>query len=89
MHYVEIKKHPNATKGQALVEFALIIVVLLMVIFLIIEAARIMWAWGTVQNAAREGARYAITGRADRPDCATEFCQNFHFNVMICELLQL
>lgn len=46
MHYVEIKKHPNATKGQALVEFALIIVVLLMVIFLIIEAARIMWAWG-------------------------------------------
>ncbi len=76
---LKLKKHPNATKGQALVEFALIIVVLLMVIFLIIEAARIMWAWGTVQNAAREGARYAITGRADRPDCATEFLPKFSF----------
>ena len=51
-------------KGQALAEFALIIIVLLMLIFVIIETSRILWAWVTVQNAAREGARYAITGRA-------------------------
>lgn len=66
----KLRKQPNSSNGQALVEFALIAVVLFMVIFLIIEAARIMWAWGTVQNAARAGARYAITGQADRPECA-------------------
>jgi hypothetical protein len=66
----KLKRQPHASKGQALVEFALIAVVLLMIMFLIIEAARILWAWATVQNAAREGARYAITGRFDAPDCA-------------------
>ncbi|MEJ2750902.1 MAG: pilus assembly protein, partial [Anaerolineae bacterium] len=54
-------------QGQALLEFALIITVLLMMMFLIIESARILWAWNTVQNAAREGARYAITGQFDDP----------------------
>lgn len=53
-------------EGQALVEFALIIVVLLMLITVIIESSRILWAWVTVQNAAREGARYAITGRYEQ-----------------------
>lgn len=52
-------------KGQALAEFALILIVLLIVVFVIIEASRIMWAWVTVQNAARTGTRYAITGRDD------------------------
>lgn len=52
-------------KGQALAEFALIVIVLVMLIFVIIETSRILWAWVTVQNAAREGARYAITGRAN------------------------
>lgn len=64
----KLKKH-NRSTGQALVEFAIMAVVLLMIIFIIIEAARILWAWGTVQNAAREGARYAITGQYDWPDC--------------------
>ena len=70
-------KNPNRSKGQALVEFALIAVVLLMIIFLIVEAARIMWAWGTVQNAAREGARYAITGEFDRLECAVDSLPKF------------
>ena len=60
-------KQNRSARGQALVEFALIITVLLMMIFLIIESARILWAWNTVQNAAREGARYAITGQRDDP----------------------
>ena len=70
---IKIKQRFNDSPGQALVEFALIISVLLMMIFLIIESARILWAWNTVQNAAREGARYAITGQADQPDCAVDF----------------
>ncbi len=67
-------KH-NKSKGQALVEFALIISVLLMMIFLIIESGRILWAWNTVQHAAREGARYAITGQYDGPNCVVDFGQ--------------
>jgi hypothetical protein len=59
--------HKKNSQGQALVEFALIITVLLMMMFLIIESARILWAWNTVQNAAREGARYAITGQFTDP----------------------
>ena len=65
-------KH-NKIKGQAIVEFALIITVLLMMIFLIIESGRILWAWNTVQHAAREGARYAITGQYDGPNCPVDF----------------
>ncbi|HFE66980.1 MAG TPA: pilus assembly protein [Chloroflexi bacterium] len=67
-------KH-NKSRGQAIVEFALIISVLLMMMFLIIESGRILWAWNTVQHAAREGARYAITGQYDGPNCAVDFGQ--------------
>ena len=70
-------KNQNRSTGQALVEFAIMAVVLLMIIFLIIEAARILWAWGTVQNAAREGARYAITGEFDRMECAVQSLDKF------------
>ena len=70
---IKIRQRLNNSPGQALVEFALIISVLLAMIFLIIESARILWAWNTVQNAAREGARYAITGQAEAPDCAVDF----------------
>ncbi|MFZ1397553.1 MAG: TadE/TadG family type IV pilus assembly protein [Candidatus Promineifilaceae bacterium] len=72
---IDFKKRFNDSPGQALVEFALIISVLLMMIFLIIESARILWAWNTVQNAAREGARYAITGQAEAPLCPVDFGQ--------------
>lgn len=59
----------SSEKGQALVEFALVAIALLLFMFIIIESGRIFWAWNTVQNAAREGARYAVTGRKERnPD---------------------
>jgi Flp pilus assembly protein TadG len=51
------------SRGQALTEFAIILPVVLVAMFLIIETGRIFQAYVTVQNAAREGARYAITGQ--------------------------
>jgi uncharacterized repeat protein (TIGR01451 family) len=51
--------------GQAIVEFSLILIVLAMLIFGIIESARLLQAWVTVQNAARAAGRYAITGEYD------------------------
>ncbi len=59
------KRLNQASPAQAIVEFALILTVLLMIIFIIIESARILWAWNTVQNATREAARYAITGQSE------------------------
>ncbi|MCB0196959.1 MAG: pilus assembly protein, partial [Anaerolineae bacterium] len=50
-------------KGQALVEIALGLPLLLLLLLGIIEGARVAWAYITVQQAAREAARYAVTGR--------------------------
>lgn len=62
--------HQFERKGQALVEFALIIGVLVMIIFVVIEAGHLLQANLTVQSAAREAGRYAITGRFDA-NCLT------------------
>lgn len=51
--------------GQALVEFALGLTVLLMLIFAVVEGGRLLHGWITLQSAAREGGRYAITGQYD------------------------
>jgi uncharacterized repeat protein (TIGR01451 family) len=59
------KDNENSSNGQALVEFALIIGVLLLLIFVMVESARLFQSWQTVQNAAREAGRYAITGQYD------------------------
>jgi hypothetical protein len=54
---------PIKSKGQALTEFALILPLLLLLLLGIIEGARIIWAYITVQNAAREATRYGVTGQ--------------------------
>jgi Flp pilus assembly protein TadG len=53
-------------EGQAIVEFSLALVVLVASIFGIIEAGRLVYAYVTIGNAAREGTRTAIiTGATD------------------------
>ncbi len=52
-------------RGQTVVEFALILPVLVLVLFGIAEFGRALSAYLTIQNAAREGARLAITGAGD------------------------
>jgi len=51
----------SSRRGQALVEFAMGTLVLLMLIFGVIEIARILLVYTTVTDAARLGVRYAIT----------------------------
>lgn len=55
----------KCNQGQALVEFGLVAIVFLLLVFGIIDFARLFQSWVTVQHAAREGARYALTGRSD------------------------
>ncbi len=57
------------TKGQAMVEFVIALPILLFVLFGIIEFARLVFAWMAVQNAARFGIRYAVTGEFNETYC--------------------
>lgn len=47
--------------GQGLAEFALILPILLLIIFLVIEAALVIQGYLAVEHAAREAVRWAIT----------------------------
>jgi len=57
------------SRGQAMVEFVISLPILLFVIFGIIEFARMVFAWMAVQNAARFGIRYAVTGEFNELYC--------------------
>jgi hypothetical protein len=55
--------------GQGLVEFALILPVLLLVVFVVVELARLLAAWLAIENAARFGVRFAVTGEYNPGYC--------------------
>ena len=61
--------YPRRQGAQGLAEFALVLPALLMALFMIIETARAFQAWLSVQNAARFGMRFAITGDFDPGHC--------------------
>jgi TadE-like protein len=66
---LKLRRRPIRGWGQGLVEFALILPVLLLVIFGIIEFARLLAAWLAVEEAARLSVRYAVTGGFDPQYC--------------------
>jgi TadE-like protein len=53
------------TRGQALVEFALVAPIFFLLLFSIIELGRAVYYIQMLNNAAREGARYAIVHGAE------------------------
>lgn len=55
----------NKKKGQALVEFAIILPILIFILAGIIEFGMMLNSYLTIQNASREGARYGIMGAND------------------------
>src|SRR5512143_785765 len=50
----------NKEKGQATLEFALVIGILLLLLFAVIDFSRLFFAYATMSNGVREGARYGI-----------------------------
>jgi Flp pilus assembly protein TadG len=60
----------QARRGQALVEFALIIPLFLLLLVGIFDLGRAVFAFNTLTNAAREGARIAIVNQ-DEPTIVT------------------
>ncbi len=55
----------DAERGQALVEFALTVPIFLMLVFGIIDLARLIFAFTQVIDAARQGVRYGIVEGLD------------------------
>ena len=51
---------PLEERGQALVEFAVILPVIILILMGIVDLGRVFNAYVTIANAAREGARYGI-----------------------------
>lgn len=49
------------SRGQGIVEFALILSILLLFLMVIFDAGRAVYAYSVIYNAAREGARYGVT----------------------------
>ena len=58
-------------RGQALAEFALIAPFFFLVLFGIVEAGRFMFYYEVLNNATREGARYAIVNGPNTLGCST------------------
>ncbi|MEJ2211558.1 MAG: pilus assembly protein [Anaerolineae bacterium] len=52
-------------EGQATVEFALVVALLLLVLFGIVDFSRLFFAYATMSNGVREGARYGIINPDD------------------------
>jgi hypothetical protein len=59
------RKRRRLERGQTLAEFALAAPIFFLLVFGFIDMARLYQSWVTIQHAAREGARYGVTGRAD------------------------
>jgi len=55
-----MKRHRSERRGQTLVEFALILPVFVLILVGIVDLGRAVYAYHTINNAAREGARQAI-----------------------------
>jgi Flp pilus assembly protein TadG len=68
----DLLKHKGhkRSKGQAFVEFAIIVPIFLLVLTGIIEFGYAVFTWAALQEVARIGVRYAVTGNYDVKYCA-------------------
>lgn len=55
----------QVSKGQELLEYALIAPIFLMILLVILDLGRITYTYSVVQNVAREGARYGAVHPGD------------------------
>ena len=75
-------------RGQGTAELALALPILLMVVFGMVEMARLVQTYLAVQHAAREGARYAVVGLPSEEECATGYghtCEARLVNGDVCQ----
>jgi Flp pilus assembly protein TadG len=75
-------------KGAAVVEFALVVPILLLLVIGILEFGRVLHTYLVVVNAAREGARYAAVGisKTDVIDKVKKACPAFDPSLLTIEV---
>lgn len=56
----KLHRHPNNQRGAAAVEFSLVALLFFMLLFGIIETARLLFVWNSATEATRYGARVAV-----------------------------
>ena len=84
------------TKGQSLVEFALILPMMLVVMFMITEFGRAIYQYNVLSQAAREGARIAVVSASASAvtkgqDRMTDFLSKARMDngsTVTCEILE-
>jgi Flp pilus assembly protein TadG len=59
-----LRSNRRRGRGQALVEFALVIPVFLLLLMAVFDLGRAVFAYNSITNAAREGARLAIVNQS-------------------------
>jgi len=57
------RRGQRGQRGQSLVEFAFVLPIIVLVIVAFIEVGRAVFAWNTIANAARQGARVAAVNQ--------------------------
>ncbi|MCC6498736.1 MAG: pilus assembly protein [Anaerolineales bacterium] len=73
MNIFRSKTNAQKPKAQAIVEFALVLPVLLLVLVGIMEVSRLLFAWIVIENSTRFGIRYATTGNYENSYCLSLF----------------
>src|SRR5262245_9929237 len=64
----------NRQHGQTLVEFALVVLIFLGIVFGILEFSRALWTYNTIVQATRAGARFAVV---EMPSLTNAGIKNF------------
>jgi Flp pilus assembly protein TadG len=57
----------NRSRGQALVEFAIIVPIFMLLLFALLDFGRVIYAQQTITQDAREGARAGLVAALDSP----------------------
>lgn len=65
-----MSKFKRIARGQALVEFTLLLFILILILVVILDLGRVTYYFSAVYNAAREGARYGTVN----PDDGSGIC---------------
>ena len=56
-----LKFNPRKSKAQAIVEFAIVLPILLLVVYGLIEVGRLLFIYSSVNNVTRQAARWGST----------------------------